>query len=73
MMPSGSLPRHSTEALKKLWSSSSTYTPAMEEGKRGKLFRTWKKAVTKSFDWVDTESDAKPAAGAGTGAGAGDA
>ena len=27
----------------------------MEEAERGKLMRNWKKAVTKTLDWVDDD------------------
>jgi glycerol kinase len=29
------------------------WTPAMEAEKREKLYAGWKKAVTRTFDWVE--------------------
>jgi hypothetical protein len=29
----------------------------MEAGKRNEMYRMWKKAVTKSFDWTDEARD----------------
>jgi glycerol kinase len=41
------------EELRARWSVDQTWTPAIEEAKRDELYRLWKKAVTRSFDWVD--------------------
>jgi glycerol kinase len=35
------------------WSAEKTWQPAMDSAKREQMFRQWKKAVTRSFDWVD--------------------
>lgn len=35
------------------WEVGRTWKPQMSAGERDKLFRTWKKAVTRSFDWID--------------------
>jgi glycerol kinase len=35
------------------WSADETWHPKMPEDERSQLYRTWKKAVTRSFDWVD--------------------
>lgn len=35
------------------WSSDRTWKPQMEEQERAGLYRQWKKAVTRSFDWLD--------------------
>jgi glycerol kinase len=35
------------------WAQDKQWDPAMDEGKRESLFREWKKAVTKTFDWVE--------------------
>ena len=32
-----------------------TWKPRMEDATRAGLYRTWKKAVTRSFDWVDEQ------------------
>ena len=35
------------------WSVNKTWSPQMEEGKRESMYRSWKKAVSRTFDWVD--------------------
>ncbi len=35
------------------WSAEKTWQPAMDGAKREQMFRQWKKAVTRAFDWVD--------------------
>lgn len=37
------------------WKAAQTWTPSMETDERERLFRNWKKAVTKTFDWVDAD------------------
>lgn len=37
------------------WAEDRRWEPAMEEGERDRLYRSWKKAVTKTFDWVDSD------------------
>jgi glycerol kinase len=39
--------------LRANWTVDHTWNPTMEEGKREQTYRMWKRAVTKSFDWVD--------------------
>jgi len=39
--------------LRAHWSVDRTWKPQMEAGEREKLYRFWKKAVTRSFDWVE--------------------
>jgi glycerol kinase len=39
--------------LRSQWSAGHTWKPNMEKQKREELFRLWKKAVTRSMDWVD--------------------
>ncbi len=41
------------EELRARWAVDQTWTPATEDAKREELYRLWKKAVTRSFDWVD--------------------
>jgi glycerol kinase len=41
------------EELRARWAVDQTWKPATEEAKRDELYRLWKKAVTRSFDWVD--------------------
>ena len=35
------------------WSVDHTWEPQMQEAERSRLYKQWKKAVTRSFDWVD--------------------
>jgi glycerol kinase len=37
------------------WAEDRRWEPSMEEGERERLYRNWKKAVTKTFDWVDSD------------------
>ncbi len=46
----------STDELRKLWSEDKRWSPAMNADVRDRLLRTWKKAVTKSMNWVDDET-----------------
>jgi glycerol kinase len=39
--------------LRANWAVDHTWNPIMEEGKREQKYRMWKRAVTKSFDWMD--------------------
>ncbi|MDP9344374.1 MAG: glycerol kinase GlpK [Actinomycetota bacterium] len=39
--------------LRKNWIEDKRWEPTMEEDKREELYRYWKKAVTKSFDWSE--------------------
>jgi len=41
------------------WSVDKTWKPNMEEKKRNEMYRLWKKAVTKSFDWIEEATDKK--------------
>ena len=41
-----------TEDLRVNWSVDYTWKPGMEESTREEMYRLWKKAVTRSFDWV---------------------
>jgi glycerol kinase len=34
------------------WTADQTWKPQMEAARRDELYRTWKKAVTRSFDWA---------------------
>lgn len=42
-----------TEELRANWAVDQTWTPHMEEKVREDGYRFWKKAVTRSFDWVE--------------------
>ena len=37
------------------WAAGKRWTPTMDAAERDRLYRSWKKAVTKTFDWVDTD------------------
>jgi glycerol kinase len=39
------------------WAEDKRWEPSMDDATREKLFRTWKKAVTKTFDWVDEDTE----------------
>ncbi len=39
------------------WGEDKRWTPQMEESERERLYRQWKKAVTKTLDWVDDDID----------------
>ena len=41
--------------LRKNWQEDSRWEPKMEAGERDRQLRLWKKAVTKTFDWVDED------------------
>jgi glycerol kinase len=43
----------STDSLCEHWSAEKTWKPAMEPARREQMYRQWKKAVTRSFDWED--------------------
>ncbi|MFZ2259670.1 MAG: FGGY-family carbohydrate kinase, partial [Luteococcus japonicus] len=37
------------------WAEDKRWTPNMDDGDQQRLFRNWKKAVTRTFDWVDDD------------------
>jgi glycerol kinase len=41
------------EELRAKWAVDHTWTPNMQEGIREEAYRLWKKAVTRSFDWIE--------------------
>jgi glycerol kinase len=41
------------EDLRQNWAVETTWEPRMDGDQRERLYRGWKKAVTRSFDWVD--------------------
>jgi glycerol kinase len=41
------------EDLVENWEIDRTWQPRMEEIERSRLYGQWKKAVTRSFDWID--------------------
>uniref|UniRef100_UPI003B3BE005 FGGY-family carbohydrate kinase n=1 Tax=Pseudactinotalea sp. TaxID=1926260 RepID=UPI003B3BE005 len=44
--------------LSKNWQEDRRWEPRMDEGDRERLLRNWKKAVTKTFDGVDEDTEA---------------
>lgn len=38
------------------WAEDKRWSPKMEEGERARLYRNWKKAVTKTLNWVDEDT-----------------
>jgi len=41
------------EQLRANWAMDRKWTPNLEEQRREQLYRQWKKAVSRSFDWID--------------------
>jgi glycerol kinase len=46
----------STSDLLSNWSADRNWAPGMDPVTRGRLYDTWKKAVTRSLDWADTQT-----------------
>ncbi|RLP75930.1 glycerol kinase [Mycetocola tolaasinivorans] len=44
-----------TDDLAKNWQEDKRWEPSMDKDERDRLYRNWKKAVTKTFDWVDED------------------
>ena len=42
------------EELRANWAVDRTWKPQLDEAERERLYRQWKKAVTRSFDWTDS-------------------
>ncbi|MCU1333385.1 MAG: glycerol kinase [Candidatus Angelobacter sp.] len=42
------------ESLCKQWAAEKSWKSALEKSRRDQMYRQWKKAVTKAFDWVET-------------------
>ena len=42
-----------TDDLRANWAVDRTWTPNMDQETREGLYKTWKKAVTRSFDWIE--------------------
>ena len=42
-----------TDELRANWQADRTWKPSLGEAEREKLYREWKKAVTRSFDWAE--------------------
>ncbi|WP_382305983.1 glycerol kinase GlpK [Herbiconiux sp. UC225_62] len=43
------------DELRANWQEDSRWEPQMDEAERARLYRNWKKAVTKTLDWVDAD------------------
>ncbi|QUQ70874.1 glycerol kinase GlpK [Kutzneria sp. CA-103260] len=43
----------SEDDIRQNWAKDKEWTPAMDEDRRASEYANWKKAVTKTFDWVD--------------------
>jgi len=43
----------STESLCIQWSAENKWKPALDDGRREQMYRQWKKAVKRSFDWAE--------------------
>ena len=37
------------------WAEDKRWNPALDDAERDRTYRLWKKAVTKTFDWVDAD------------------
>ncbi len=44
--------------LRQNWQVDHTWEPALEESKRATIYRSWKRAVERTFDWVEDEQTA---------------
>src|SRR5262249_45913139 len=44
---------HDLEDLRANWAVDYTWTPQLDNPRREEMYRMWKKAVTRSFDWVE--------------------
>ncbi len=44
----------STDELCALWQKKKVWQPTMESERRERIYREWKKAVTRAFDWVES-------------------
>ena len=44
-----------TDELAANWSEDKRWEPSMDEAERARQLRLWKKAVTRTFDWVDDD------------------
>jgi glycerol kinase len=44
------------DEIKALWQEEKRWVPQMNKGERDRRYRFWKKAVTRSFDWIEEEA-----------------
>jgi glycerol kinase len=47
---------NSEEDLRENWAEDKRWEPTMDAAKRDEYFKYWKKAVTRTFDWFDSDS-----------------
>jgi glycerol kinase len=47
---------NSEEDLRENWAEDKRWEPTMDAAKRDEYFRYWKKAVTRTFDWFDSDA-----------------
>lgn len=47
----------STDEITENWGEDKRWSPQMDDAERERLYRNWKKAVTKTLDWVDDDVD----------------
>lgn len=45
----------SEDDIRTNWAQDKQWDPSMDDATRDSLYRSWKKAVTKTFDWVDAD------------------
>ncbi|QYH36266.1 glycerol kinase GlpK [Salinibacterium sp. M195] len=45
------------DELRDRWSEGQRWEPQMDDAERERLIRNWKKAITKTLDWVDEDTD----------------
>jgi glycerol kinase len=43
----------STDEIRANWTADRTWSPSMDATVRDELYSTWKKAVTRTFDWTN--------------------
>jgi len=43
------------DELRQNWAEGHRWTPRMDDAERQRRYRSWKKAVTKTLDWVDED------------------
>ena len=46
------------EDLRANWGKDDEWTPSMDGARRDREYHMWKKAVTRTFDWVESEEHA---------------
>jgi glycerol kinase len=44
-----------TDEMRANWGKDKEWDASMDSGQREKLFAEWKKAVTRTFDWVEND------------------